>query len=152
MKIVTNTPEEVSVDSINCMDLNYEVYSTKTFFNKFNDEKNSLLNMASYDIKAVEKMLREARIEEEYTWDHVTQTQGYGNPDWFLGWQKDPHGKFRLQFGQLIAEDSKYSLQWKPLIECKSEVRLQAYEFLRFFIADFETVLREKLAINVSAF
>lgn len=152
MKNIKITTTEHVTDIINCIDLGFEVQSTKTFFNEFNNRKNSLLNMASNDIKVIEKMLRDSRIEEEYIWNFVIETQSYGCPEWSIGWIKDPNDKYRLQFGQLILNDSKSIIEWKPLIECKAEQRLKAYEFLRYFIVGLEKLLRQKLDINVCVF
>lgn len=154
MKVINTPAEEVSFENVKSMDLSYELFCTHKVFQDFYLQKNEILNKASYDIKAVEKLFRDSRIDESFEWTYLNIKYEEGTrlrvPTWSLAWRQIQDGKFRLVFGAI---DLKTGItDWKPLIECKSDQRFLAYEYLPYFVSSFSENLKNKLAIDTTSY
>ncbi|MGZ3769538.1 MAG: hypothetical protein ACXVCR_07400 [Bdellovibrio sp.] len=131
--------------SINSIDLSVQVETSKEFFLNYNDTKNEILNMISADIKAVENMLSQANIEEDFVYFPDFDLELINMPsDSSVGlkWDKISDVRFRLL---TIVEENKSGIRWKPLIEAKSHIRIKAHNWLWVFVDRFQKHLATKI-------
>ena len=111
---------------------------------KLNDSMNELrqeaaiftdsLDCCSETIKSVEKAIELMDINISFEYKFI-----FEGIDWFLCWDKDVHGNFRL-----CCSPANHALKLVPLIECKLDIRVKLSVHLVDFINAFKEDIKQK--------